>query len=278
MKRSKRIFVGDFETTVFKGQTFTEVWASAVVELNTEDVHIFHSINDTFNFLSNLKEDIIIYYHNLKFDGAFWMDFLLSVLKYKQNIYVNKDDDTDVHWKSRKDLESKSFMYTISDMGQWYSFTIKTPYAIIEIRDSLKLLPFSVKQIGKSFDTKHKKLDMEYTGFRYAGCPITDEEKKYIANDVLPYSNNRLFLSSYIHSYISLLQLVDSSSTYLAWIDISSLKIDADKFIKVCKEHGLIISSGSIYGDSSFVRLNLAVPKSVLTKGLDRLKEAVESL
>ena len=149
MKRSKRIFVGDFETTVFKGQTFTEVWASAVVELNTEDVHIFHSINDTFNFLSNLKEDIIIYYHNLKFDGTFWMDFLLSVLKYKQNIYVNKDDDTDVHWKSRKDLESKSFMYTISDTGQWYSFTIKTPYAIIEIRDSLKLLPFSVK-IGRA--------------------------------------------------------------------------------------------------------------------------------
>lgn len=185
MKHSKRVFVGDFETTVFKGQTFTEVWASAIVELNTEDVQIFHSINDTFNFLNNLKEDIIIYYHNLKFDGAFWMDFLLSVLKYKQNVYVNKDDDTDVHWKSRKDLESKSFMYSISDMGQWYSFTIKTPYAFIEIRDSLKLLPFSVKQIGKSFDTKHKKLDMEYTGFRYAGCTITDSEKKYIANDVL---------------------------------------------------------------------------------------------
>lgn len=91
-------------------------------------------------------------------------------------------------------------------------------------------------------------------------------------------SNNRLFLSSYIHSYISLLNLVDSSSTYLAWIDISSLKIDADKFIEVCKDRGLIISSGSLYGDSSFIRLNLAVPKSVLAKGLDRLKEAVESL
>ena len=33
--------------------------------------------------------------------------------------------------------------------------------------------------------TKHQKLEMEYKGFRYAGCPITDEEKKYIANDVL---------------------------------------------------------------------------------------------
>ena len=49
----------------------------------------------------------------------------------------------------------------------------------------MKLLPFSVKKIGKSFGTKHKKLEMEYTGFRYAGCTITDEEQKYIANDVL---------------------------------------------------------------------------------------------
>lgn len=26
---------------------------------------------------------------------------------------------------------------------------------------------------------------MEYTGYRYAGCEITEEEQKYIANDVL---------------------------------------------------------------------------------------------
>ena len=34
-KPSYRYFVGDFETTVFKGQTYTEVWASACVEMNT---------------------------------------------------------------------------------------------------------------------------------------------------------------------------------------------------------------------------------------------------
>ena len=30
----------DFETTVYEGQDHTEVWASASVELFTEDVHI----------------------------------------------------------------------------------------------------------------------------------------------------------------------------------------------------------------------------------------------
>lgn len=68
----------------------------------------------------------------------------------------------------------------------WYSITQKLPNnKLLEFRDSLKLLPFSVEVIGKSFATKHKKLDMEYTGYRYAGCEITEKEREYIANDVL---------------------------------------------------------------------------------------------
>ena len=180
-----RYMVGDFETTVFKGQTYTEVWASAVVELHSEEVKVFHSIKETFDYLYNLKENVCIYYHNLKFDGSFWLSFLLTDLKYKQNIYVNPNNEDDVHWLKKNQLTSKSFMYSISDMGQWYNIIIRTPYAYIEIRDSLKLLPLSVNAIGKSFDTKHKKLNMEYEGFRYAGCEITEEEKHYIANDVL---------------------------------------------------------------------------------------------
>jgi hypothetical protein len=185
MKKHIKYMVGDFETTVYDGQTFTEVWASAVVELGSEDVKIHHSIRETYNYLYNLRQNICIYYHNLKFDGSFWLSFLLTDLKYEQKIYVNPNNDRDVHFLKEKDLTPKSFVYSISDMGQWYSILIKTPYALIEIRDSLKLLPFSVEEIAKSFDTKHKKLKMEYTGLRYAGCPITDDEKRYIANDVL---------------------------------------------------------------------------------------------
>ena len=42
--RKFKYYMGDFETTVYKGQKMTEVWASACVELYTEDVIIFHSI------------------------------------------------------------------------------------------------------------------------------------------------------------------------------------------------------------------------------------------
>ena len=67
-----RYFACDFETTVYKGQVNTEVWASASVELFTEDVQIFHSIEDQFKYFVSLKSNIIAYYHNLKFDGAPW--------------------------------------------------------------------------------------------------------------------------------------------------------------------------------------------------------------
>lgn len=177
--------MGDFETTVYKGQVNTEVWASAVVELFTEDVVIHHSIDETFNYLCSLNDNVIIYYHNLKFDGAFWLSYLLVDLGFKQALEKTGEKELDVAWVRDKYMQNNTFKYSISDKGQWYSIIIKVNNHFIEIRDSLKLLPFSVKRIGKSFATKHKKLDMEYTGFRYSGCTITDEEREYIKNDVL---------------------------------------------------------------------------------------------
>ena len=175
----------DFETTVYKGQVNTEVWASASVELFTEDVKIFHSIEEQFDYFKSLGTNICAYYHNLKFDGAFWLSYLLVDLGFKQAYTPLNEQETEVEWLKEKEMPNNSFKYSISDKGQWYTIIIKVNNHFIEIRDSLKLLPFSVKRIGQSFDTKHKKLDMEYTGFRYAGCTITEKEKEYIANDVL---------------------------------------------------------------------------------------------
>lgn len=183
--RKYRYFVGDFETTVYKGQVATEVWASACVELFTEDVHIFNSIDEQFNFFVNLDCNVVCYYHNLKFDGTFWLSFLMLNLGYEQACIQPTEYIEDFEWLPIKKMRNKTFNYSISSMGQWYRIMIKINGHIIEFRDSLKLLPFSVKRIGKSFGTKHKKLEMEYEGFRYAGCEITEEEKRYISNDVL---------------------------------------------------------------------------------------------
>lgn len=182
VRRRWKYLVGDFETTVYEGQTSTEVWASAIVPLNSEEVEIFHSIDETFDYLVSLNRDIICYYHNLKFDGSFWLHFLLKKKQFKQALIQT---EIETRWLETEEMDNGTIKYNIASKGQWYTITVKVNNRYIEFRDSLKLLPFSVKKIGKSFGTKHKKLDMEYKGYRYAGCEITDKEKEYIANDVL---------------------------------------------------------------------------------------------
>lgn len=185
-KSNKRIFACDFETTVYKGQTYTEVWASACCELFTNVVNIFHSIDEQFNYFFDLDDDLILYYHNLRFDGEFILYHIANTLGFT-NAYIQSDENdvNTIVLKKKSEMRNREFTYIISEFGQWYKVLIKNKGHYIEIRDSLKILPFSLDDISKSFETKHKKLNMQYTGHRFAGCEITDAEKKYIENDVL---------------------------------------------------------------------------------------------
>lgn len=173
----------DFETTVWgdqlekergKKQDETEVWSSASTKLydDSETVYIQQSIRDWLEFILSQPGQNIAFFHNLSFDGSFILDFLLR---------------NGWHWteKKPKDLKYHEFTTSISDMGQWYKMVLKANRGYLEIRNSLKLMPKSLKAIGKSFGTKHQKLDMEYTGDRHAYCEITDSERQYIENDVL---------------------------------------------------------------------------------------------
>ena len=234
-----RVFSCDFETTVYKGQTFTEVWASACVELGTEDVHIFHSISETFDFFLSLNCNVTAYYHNLKFDGNFWLSYLLNHKELTEAFTSSDGSFAQGSFADLKTMPNNSFIYSISDMGQWYTITIHVNGCYIVLKDSLKLLPFSVKEIGKAFKTKHQKLDMEYEGFRWAGCDITPQEQEYIANDVLvvkealeimyEQGHDKLTIGSCcLEEFKKSLLLVQDYSTFFPKLDKYAL--DADTY------------------------------------------------
>lgn len=183
--KKTKVYVGDFETTVFDGQTFTEVWASALVQMYSEDVVVVNSIGKTYDYLVDQKCNCVVYYHNLKFDGEFWLYYLVKVLGFSQACVIDEDEPSNTTWIKPREMPDKSLTYTISDRGQWYKITFKVNGKLIELRDSLKLLPFSVKEIGRSFKTKHQKSEIEYKGVRHAGGKISPEEQEYIKNDVL---------------------------------------------------------------------------------------------
>lgn len=185
--RTGPTYAADFETTVFEGQTTTEVWAAALIDLAAEDeyknVMIYHSLDDMIHHLIDKNENATLYFHNLKFDGEFIVDWLLRH-GYKTALYT--DENGVEQFFDNEYMPLRSFKSLISDKRIWYTVTVRLPNRkYLSIKDSLKLLPFNLRKIGKDFDTMHKKLDMEYQGERYAGCEITDDEAMYIANDVL---------------------------------------------------------------------------------------------
>ena len=176
-----KIYACDFETTVYEGQEDTQVWAAVFAEIMGEDTaHIFGNIKSFFEYFFGLLEfdNILLYFHNLKFDGYFILYYFLHDLKWKQAF-----DETTKRFVDRKDMHNKMIKYSISDIGQWYTILIKYKSHYIEIRDSYKLLPFALEKIGKDFKTRHQKLTMKYDGLRYPDCPRTAAEDEYIIND-----------------------------------------------------------------------------------------------
>ena len=184
-RKPPRVFVADFETSVYEGQTRTEVWAAATVELGTENVVIHNSISNWFNYIGEIAEydNVVVYFHNLKFDGNFILWHLMFKTNFKPAATEISEDV--VKWDDTRTLANRTYSYSIGRQGQWYTMRLGMNDHQIEIRDSLKLLPFALRKIGKDFKTKHQKLDIDYEGERHENEQIKPEEKEYIRNDVL---------------------------------------------------------------------------------------------
>lgn len=142
---------------------------------NEKNLQIGNNIETFFEFCKKEKNPEI-YFHNLKFDGEFIISYLLN------NGYK--------HIKNKKDREDNTFTTLISDMGMFYSITVyfkadKKHSKKVTFYDSLKIIPFSVNQIAKSFNLEISKLKIDYNKPRSKNHKLTEEEKAYIRNDVL---------------------------------------------------------------------------------------------
>lgn len=196
-KKPRHLYVADFETTVYSDeqietlgeQTETEVWSAAICPVlqrpEPEDVDVYNNIYEFIDHISRLEDDSIVFFHNLKFDGSFILDEL-----NKEGFVPCMSLTSPDHYAAdfEMNLTKWSYKVCISSMGQWYNIKIHFENKTIEIRDSSKKIPSSLRGIAKDFATKYKKLEMEYEGERHQFGTITKEEMDYIKNDVLVLS------------------------------------------------------------------------------------------
>lgn len=171
-----RCFTADFETTTDENDC--RVWAFALCEIGNPSNFIYgNSIEEFIKFCANPKENYKIYFHNLKFDGCFILDYL------ENHNFIFIDD--------KKDKEDFTYTTLITDMNVFYAIEVFFRVSKkghrnnkVVFYDSLKILNFSVEQIAKDFSLPIRKLTLDYKKKREIGHQLTPEEIDYIRNDV----------------------------------------------------------------------------------------------
>lgn len=159
--------VADFETTTLKSDC--RVWAWAVAQVADDPATVYGNSIDTFLSYIATSGKCLYWFHNLAFDGKFIVDRLFH-LGYT---WVPENPN------------AGEFTTLVSGKGKFYQLTICFYNGIkINIQDSLKLFPMSVRRLAGAFKLDEGKGDLDYTEFREQGHEITDEEKDYIRRDV----------------------------------------------------------------------------------------------
>ena len=170
-KRDTRIdFCADFETTT--DPLDCRVWAWGLVGTENPEYDNVEYGTDIAGFFERIsQQNATCYFHNLRFDGAFLIDYLLK--------------DGFEHITERTLYRNKTFKSLISDMGKFYSITVRFENGLsVEFRDSLKKLPMGVRRIAKAFKLPMSKGELDYETYREPGHELTEEELDYLKRDV----------------------------------------------------------------------------------------------
>lgn len=177
---SRKKYMLDTETqTAEVSSSETKVLAWSICEIS--DINNFHYGADIISLMHFMRDNVGDYYvHNLRFDGEFILYWLLT------NGWVENQNSRAIPF---------TFKATISKMAQWYQIDLcyeRKGRNIVHstLIDSLKKLPFSVKQIGESFGGGLRKTTANYdSDFNNSDWLNDDKAKEYIHNDVAIVAN-----------------------------------------------------------------------------------------
>lgn len=175
-------YVADFETTTKEDDC--RVWAWAVCEVgDTDNLWIGTDIYDFMHWCETRPENVNVYFHNLKFDSQFIINWLFE----NEFIHVEKSEDR----------ATRTFKTMISDKGLYYAIEIVfyrkgKNIKKVTFYDSAKLFPgMGVDDLARAFHMPIQKLKIDYSAHDDLpyGSPLTEEEKQYIIHDVKIVAN-----------------------------------------------------------------------------------------
>lgn len=170
-------FAADFETTTDAKNC--RVWAWGMLSMDGEDFAFGTQLYELFEYCEYYK-NITLYYHNLKFDGQFMLDWLFKHgYEFCHSTEINEYGE-----RSRRKLEPGQFTTSISDMGIFYLIEICLPNGSrVTVKNSVNLIPMELEAIPAAFGLPTQKLSIDYDLSRGEDYMITQDEAEYLRRD-----------------------------------------------------------------------------------------------
>lgn len=88
-------------------------------------------------------------------------------------------------------------------------------------------------------------------------------------------------VESFISEHLPQLKVMKMESSYLAWVDISSLKMDGTSFtLGLAKEESVLVEDGShfVADGSNYIRLNLGTQRDSIQEALVRIQKYITNM
>lgn len=219
--------VADFETTTRNDTECVWLWdVCRISDLN----HVANGtkIEEFIDYVNDINIGCDIYFHNLKFDVSFIINYLL-----KNGCRLNQNDNI-------KKLKKGEMSTLITDMGQFFKVSIKNKKGkFIHFIDSLKVIPFSAERIALDFELGIAKGSIDYNKYRPDGYMPTTKEIEYCQTDtaiiakamkiMLDEGHNKLTLSSNAYyDYQKMTSKADWDRWFGKWESNCDLELDCE--------------------------------------------------
>ena len=163
-------YVADFENTTNGDSTY--VYGFGIMNVKDDEPVIVENIEEAMKLLSKIPSKSCVYFHNFaSYDGWIILYWLLN------NGYK---------WTEDKNV-NKRMTGIITDDRQIYQLKVRFNKCYVEFRDSCKLIQGKLDYIGKNLKCETAKLcgTIDYDKMREEGYRMTEEEKRYLRNDVV---------------------------------------------------------------------------------------------
>ncbi len=105
--------------------------------------------------------------------------------------------------------------------------------------------------------------------------------KNWLKSLILYIKDNFEFLKSFIKKSLPQIKVIEPEGTYLVWLDFRELNMDDHQLETFLLEKAKVVLDGGYkfgQGGEGFQRINIACPRSILEKALDRIYYALKEI